>query len=68
MTTELLASYSSITAHIGFGLHSSARLICAGATWPMIHALTDAGLIAVARFDDVLGTDRTMPIYRLYFP
>lgn len=60
-------AYTTLTSRLGFGLHSAAALIGAGATWPLLHALADLDLIRIVRFDDVPGTDRTMPIYRLMF-
>lgn len=62
-----VAAYTALTNRLGYGLHSARALLDAGATWPLLHALADLDLIRIARFDDVPGTDRTMPIYRLMF-
>lgn len=65
--TDTVAAYTALTAKLGYGLHSARALLDAGATWPMLHALADLDLIRIVRWDDVPGTDRTMPIYRLMF-
>lgn len=67
MSSATVDAYTMLTSKLGYGLHSASALIAAGATWPLLHALFDAGLIRVVRFDDVPGSDRTMPIYRLMF-
>ena len=61
-STDLLQTYSRIAGALGFGRHSAATLIAAGASWPTLHALVDAGLI---RCESVYGSTI---IYRLLFP
>ncbi len=68
MPAHLIDAYTALTTKLGFGLHSAAALIGAGATWPVLHALADAGLVRIVRFDVVHGSNRAMPIYRLMFP
>lgn len=63
-----LDAYAALTARVGFGIHSSTQLLRAGADWPLLHKLTDAGLIRIERWIDTPGTDRSTPLYRLLFP
>lgn len=67
MTEELLAAYNAITAKTGFGLHSAHTLIAAGATWPLLHKLTDAGLIRVHRVWMESEKNPHSITYRLFF-
>lgn len=64
---DIISAYSVLTTTVGFGVKSAAELIAAGATWPMLHAMTDLGLMRIERFIDVPGTTRSMPMYRLFF-
>lgn len=53
-TPELIAAKHALVAKLDYGVHTTVALFNAGATWSLIHKLTDAGLI---RFEEALTSD-----------